>query len=332
MKRILIIFLVPALLLLLTTCKKAGFDPMSKSQSDFIGTWSGTLTAFKNNKLIKQSGLFLIYPEEGGTLLGGIIYLSETRVFREFQFQNGTLYFKVFNTDPDNASCQNWNLGGYASFSESDKMEIRISGNECGLIGSEYVDWSGTLVSSPVKKDSLACFTFAKTGNNWTYKITKNDGDSCELLKLLGVKSGDYAFSGESTHQCGWPLTNIPVKWTVTPSNFTIRTDMTLVNHEISIPVYAKYGVTYKSYPSPDTVTLTLLDTNKVVTTIAGTFFCNYYKYTETGYRDDGVRNTRTSYLWLNYHYGVIKQEVINPFDSTWIVKQSLKAKNFQTD
>lgn len=329
MKRTIILLLAPIMIFFADACKKKSFDPMSKSQSEFIGTWTGTLTTFKNNKVMKESGVFLIYPEEGGTLLGGIMYLNETRVFKQFQFANGTLYFNVINNDPSNPSCQNWKLGGYASFSSDDRLEIRISGNECGLAGSEFVDWSGTLAPSPVRKDSLPCFTFAKTGNNWTYSVDKETGNSCEILKLIGAKEGDYTFTGEATHGCGWPLTIIPFRWTVTPSIFKLTKDATLVNHELEIPVYAKYGAIYKTFPYPDTVTLTLLDTNYAVTTIAGTFFCNHFRYTETGTRY-GVRQTRTSDLWLNFRYGIIKHEVTNPFDSTGIVLQNLKDKNFQ--
>ena len=99
MKKYPTLLLLSILILLTAGCKKKSFDPTSKSPSDFIGTWEGTLTTFKNNTLMKETGNFLIYPEEGGTLLGGIIYLSETRVFKQFQFANGTLYFRVYNTN-----------------------------------------------------------------------------------------------------------------------------------------------------------------------------------------------------------------------------------------
>jgi hypothetical protein len=95
--------------------------------------------------------------------------------------------------------------------------------------------------------------------------------------------------------------------------------------------VYAKYGAVYKSFPYPDTVTLTLLDSNKAVSTPAGNFLCNYFKYTETGKRY-GTKTTRTSYLWIDYHFGVIRYEAINPFDSSGIIRQVLKSKNFQSN
>jgi len=326
MKNHLIILIFSALIIFTASCKKKSFDPMTKGQGDFIGTWTGTLTAFKNNKLIKETGNFLIFPEEGGNLLGGIIYLSETRVFRQFQFQNGTLYFRVVNTDPSNPVCQNWNLSGYASFSDESTMEIRISGNECGIAGSEYVDWSGTLVQSSVKKDSLSCFTFAKAGNNWTYEVAKQNGDSCHIQKLVAIKTGDYNFTGESTHTCGWTNQNIPLKWILTPAEFVIGDDATIIDHPITIPVYAKQGVVYKTILNQDTVTLTLLYSNVIVNTSAGTFACNQYKYTEPVI-SDSIQTTRTAFLWLDYHSGIIQHLVVNPLNDQDIKSQILTAK-----
>ena len=329
MKRTIFPTLILVVILIITGCKKDSFDPSSVGLSDFSGTWSGTLTTFKNNKLMKEQGLFLIYPAEGGASMEAIIYARDTRVFRQFQFQGGTLYFKVVNPDPANPTCQNWNLGGYVSFADEKTLSIRISGNECGLIGSEFVDWSGSLVKSSATMDSLPCFTFAKTGNNWSYVVTKATGDTCELQKLIGSKSGSYYFGGESTHSCGWPMQNIPLKWTVSPSEFTIREDLSLTRHEIYIPVYAKYGVTYRSYPYPDTVTLTLTDTNLYITTVAGNFFCNKYRYTESSVINN-VRNTRISDIWLDHHNGIIRQEVTSPNDTSDIIRQVLKTKSFQ--
>ncbi|MCX6277514.1 MAG: hypothetical protein NT004_05395 [Bacteroidetes bacterium] len=322
------IILFSALIILTSSCKKKSFDPMTKSQGDFIGTWTGTLTTFKNNKQMKETGNFLIFPEEGGTLLGGIIYLSETRVFRQFQFQNGTLYFKVFNTDPSSPVCQNWNLSGYASFIDEITMDIRISGNECGNPGSEYVDWSGTLVQSPATKDTLPCFTFAKATNNWTYQVIKKSGDTCQIQKLIAQKTGDYFFTGESTHSCGWTNQNIPLKWNLTPAEFLIQDDATISIHPISIPIYAKPGVVYKTNLNQDTVTLTLLYTDVVVTTAIGDFICNQYIYTEPVAAVQG-KITRSAYLWLNFHNGIIQQLVVNPVNDPDIKMQILTAKNF---
>jgi hypothetical protein len=325
-----LILLFSALILLGTGCKKKSFDPTAMSQQDFIGTWTGQLTTFKNNKLTKEHGNILIFPEEGGTLLGGIIYLSETRAFREFQFQNGTLYFRVFNTDPTSPTCQNWNLSGYASFLDETTLDIRISGNECGSIGSEYVDWSGSMNRSSAVKDSLPCFTFAKTSNNWTYEVYKDNGDSCQVQKLLAQKTGDYQFTGESTHSCGWANQNIPVKWNVSPAEFFIKEDATISSLPITIPIYAKQGVVYPSYFNSDTVTLTLLYSNQTVNTAIGNFNCNQYRFTETITDTTGQRLNRMTYLWVEYHYGIIKHLVIDPVYKTDIKLQLLKAKNFQ--
>ena len=77
-----------------------------------------------------------------------------------------------------------------------------------------------------------------------------------------------------------------------------------------------------------DTTTVTLIDTNILVITPAGNFYCNRFKYTEPGLSGDSSF-TKTSWLWLNNRYGVIKQEVVNPVDSTGIKTQVLSTKNF---
>ena len=326
MKTSLKILICATIVITLAGCKKKSFDPASKGQSDFVGTWTGTLTSFKNNKLVKETGTFLIFPAEGGTGLDGIIYLSETRSFKQFQFTSGTLYFRVANTDPASAFCQNWNLSGYASFTDETTMTIRISGNECGLSGNEYVDWSGTLGSLPTKADSLPCFTFARESNNWTYNVGKKNGDSCHYQKLLATKSGTYNFNGETTHNCDWMATNIPVKWTVNPAEFIITDDATLTNHPITVPIFALPGVVYTSLVANDTVTLSLIKKNDTVTCLAGTYLCNKYRYTETVASGAG-RTTRSAYLWLHYHFGIIRQTVDNPVNATDVKTLLLKTK-----
>ena len=158
--------------------KKSGFDPLIKTQSDFIGTWKGTISAFRNNKLIRQTGNISIYPEAGGNTLSGLIFMNGISYFRQFQFANGTLYFKMICNDQANPNCQNWSLSGYAVFSDEGKIEIKISGNECGTLGDQYISWDGTLVSTQVSADSILYYNFAKTGNSWTYKVILKNGDS----------------------------------------------------------------------------------------------------------------------------------------------------------
>lgn len=326
MKPIPFVLVVITILALMQGCKKKEFDPSAKSAPDFLGTWTGELTTFKDNVLSKERGIVMIYPEEGGSTLSGIIYLKEIRAFKQFQFQGGTLYFKVVNNNPDNPLCKTWNLSGYASFSDESTLDFRITGNECGYIGNEYVEWAGSLRLSPETQDSLEYFSFTQPSNNWTYKVEKVTGDTCQLQKLLATQTGFYLFNGESTHTCGWPATNIPLKWMVNPAEFTVFNDATLVRHELTIPVWALPGVIYTRRTTTDTITLTLLDKENSVVTDAGTFLCNRYRYSET-IAHDGIRTTRTSYLWVDYRNGIIRHEVVNPTDTTGIISEVLKSK-----
>ena len=309
-------------------CKKnKGFDPLTKGSDDFIGTWQGTISTFKNNKVIKEKGDVVIY-RESADYLAGIIFMNETLSFTEFQFLNGTLYFRIPCNDPLNPNCQTWNLGGYAVFAEDGKIDFRLSGNECGSYGSEYVDWNGTLMQKQVDPDSIQYFDFARTGNSWTYKITLKNGDSCHVQKQIITNAPTWNFQGLSAQTCGWNAANMTLKWGVAPSQFSIVNDSTLSLKAFTIPINAKPGVVYKSVLHSDTTTLTLVDTNLTTTTAAGIFTCSRFKYTEPAYSGD-LRYTKTAFLWLNNRYGIIRQEVENPADPTDIVIQVLYSKNF---
>ncbi|MFZ4521578.1 MAG: hypothetical protein ACOYNC_07725 [Bacteroidales bacterium] len=328
MKNYLLVLISAILLFPIMGCKKKSFDPTTKSREDFIGTWKGTISTFKYNKLLKEYGTIMIYPGESGTSLTGIIFMKETNIFHEFQFVNGTLYFNVENSDPANPFCQNWSLGGYAIFSEEGKIDIKITGNECGDVGTEYVNWVGTMAQTLVSADSLESNHFAKTGNNWIYKVTRKNGDSCQVQKSIVISASNYLNTGATTQSCGWNGISLAFKWSVPPSGFTVINDSTLCNRQFTFPINAKPGVVYSNFGTSDTTTVSLVDTNIVVATPAGTFMCNKFRYTEPA-RSGLTSVTRTAYIWLNNAYGIIRQEVVNPVDSTDIQLQVLYSKNF---
>jgi hypothetical protein len=316
------------LLIPFTGCKKGSFDAASKTRQDFVGTWEGTVSTFKNNQLLKENGTMVIYSDAVTQVLSGILFTKTTNVFHEFQFVDGTLYFKVDNPDPANPMCQNWSLGGYAVFLDDNKMDIHITGNECGDVGSEFVDWVGTMLPDQVSPDSLKYYNFGKIGNSWNYKTTLKNGDSCQVQKQISLMSGSNLYIGSTAQTCGWTNPNMIFKWNVAPDSFTIVNDSTWSNRAFAFPINAKQGVVYKTYVNADTLTMTLLDTSQIITTPAGSFQCTYFRYTEpvgTGV----LKITRTSYIWLNYRYGVIRQEVANPVDSTDVQLQVLSSKNF---
>ncbi len=328
MTRCFLIIIIAVILIPFAGCKKkSSFDPTVKGQSDFIGTWRGSISTFKNNKLLKETGDIVIY-RESPDYLSGIIFMTDIHVFHEFQFVNGTLYFKVTNNDPSNPNCQTWNLGGYAVFSEAGKIQVRISGNECGAFGSEYVDWSGILAQKQVSADSIRYNCFAKTGNSWTYKTTLKNGDSCQVQKQINTNPTNNGYLGVSTQTCGWAWAARTLKWNVSPSTFSILNDSALSLRAFSFPIDAKINVVYSSYLQTDTTTVTMVDTNVMVTTGAGNLKCNRFRYTEHVVSGDSTY-TRIAWLWLNNQFGVIRQEVQNPADSTSVKTQVLSTKNF---
>jgi len=328
MTRYLLIIMLTAFVFSFSGCKKkSGFDPMSKGASDFVGTWQGAMTTFKNNKLLKVNSDVMFYRISADNL-DGIVFMNQSLVFHEFQFLNGTLYFRVECNDPQNSTCQAWNLSGYAIFAEATKINIRISGNECGPFGSEYVEWNGTLVKTQVPADSLPYNYFGKATNTWTYKTSLKQGDTCQVQKQIMINPAYYQFEGASSQTCGLSWALQPFKWNISPAQFTINNDTTLCLHPFTFSVNAKAGVVYSTILYNDTTTVTLVDTNLTVTTPAGSFLCRRFKYTEpVGL--GASRITRTAWLWLNYKYGIIRQEVVNPVDSTDLKTQELISKTF---
>ncbi len=305
--------------------KKSGFDATTKSQSDFVGTWQGNISTFKDNKLLSEKGKVVIYRESDENL-SGIIFMGTTLVFHEFQFNNGTLYFKIPCNDPLNPNCQTWNLGGFAIFSEEGKIDLRISGNECGPFGSEYVDWHGTLAQKVVPADSVSYFSFAAKSNSWTYKTTLKNGDSCQVMKTISDNPSSNYYLGTFTQTCGGPAKTL--KWSVAPAAFTVINDSAISLHTITFPIDAKPGVVYTNIIHADTTTVTLVDTNLLITTPAGTFNCFRFKYTEPVVSGP-IKVKKIAWIWLSNHYGIIRQEVGNPVDSTSFKIQVLNGKSF---
>jgi len=327
MKRYLLLLILPLVLLSFTGCKKKGFDPTTRDREDFVGTWKGTITAFKNNQLLKDSGYVVIYHKTDD-LLGGIIFIDGVKSFYEFQFLSGTLYFKIPCMDPENPTCQMWNLGGYVSFKEEDQIDFRISGNECGSYGNEYVDWTGLLTKTDFNADTARYFHFAKTGNLYHYKVTLKSGDTCTLNKTVNNNPSRYLFYGVPSQGCGWNGMDSLFKWSVSPAEFSVINDSSISYQSFTFPIDAKPGVVYRNILHGDTTTLSLTGTGQVVTTPAGTFSCMVFKYTEPVV-SGGVWFRKTAYLWLNTKYGIIRQEVDNPANSTDLKSQVLTSVNF---
>ncbi|MCX6268044.1 MAG: hypothetical protein NTW16_11895 [Bacteroidetes bacterium] len=328
MKRYFIILVCAIFLIPFSGCKKNAFDPSSKSVGDFVGTWKGSISTFKNNKLLKEDGTMVIYPDAGDNNVSGILFMEETSVFHEFQFVDGTLYFKVDNNDPANPYCQNWTLSGFAVFATESEINIHISGNECGAHGDEFISWVGNMTPTVVSEDSLEYYNFAKSGNIWTYKLTLKNGDTCQVQKQVSQVSANYNFSGPISETCGWTAENMTFRWDVNPSGFSILHDSTLSNYPLNFAINSKLGVVYYSYINSDTITVSLLDSNVMITTPAGNYKCVRFRYTEPVYTDT-IKVTKTAYVWLNVRYGIIRQETLNPADPTDIQLQELISKNF---
>jgi len=329
MKRLLFSSFFLALLVAFAGCKKCNcFDSSLFGRTDFTGTWKGTITAFKNNQRIVKSGELVLYPVNNGASLGGIMIFEETSRLVEVQLNNGQWYFTVICSDTLNPQCSNWSLTGFAAFSDEQQIEINIAGNECGPSGKQFVSYEGTLSKYNDVPDPSAYFSFAKAGNIWGYKTTLNSTDTCSLNYQMGNLNPSGIFEGNVTNNCGWPWQYKSFYWYVDPAMFSVMADATSGSVIARFPIDMPTGTTYTYYYAGDTTNITLEARDVNVTLPLGNFNCIKFRQESTSPWVKGG-GLKTSYIWINNQFGIVKQEFTNPVDSTDMVMQVLSSKNF---
>ncbi len=327
MKRLLF-FAVPAFFILLFGgCKKCDcFDPSTYVQSDFIGTWKGTLTTFKDNKSVKKSGDVVIYQAASG--LEGILNMEGVYRLVGQQFNNGFWYFNVVCSDTLNPECSNWSLSGFASFSEPEHIDFHMAGNECGTLGKQYVNWEGTLAMYSDLPDPALYYSFGKQGNAWNYLINKVNTDTCSLQQKITETPSAGLFNGGISNSCGWPWQHKVFYWYVDPAMYTVYDESGSGSVAASFPIDVIPGRVYTYIHGNDTTQVTLVSRYQELTLPAGKFICTKYRVVEPA---DSVKSTtKTDYfLWINNQYGVVKKEVTAPYGPNDISTQLLISKNF---
>jgi hypothetical protein len=327
MKRLLTLTITLFLILPYWGCKKCDcFDSSGKVPSDFIGTWKGTVTAFKDNKTEKKSGELIIYQSAGG--LEGILNMEGVYRLVGTQFSNGFWYFDVICSDTLNPQCSNWSLTGFGVFSEAEHIDFHMAGNECGTLGKQYVSWEGTLAMYSDTPDPAYYYNFGKQGNTWNYLINKVSTDTCALeQKITGTPSAGL-FNGTVANTCGWPWQHNLFYWYIDPVMFTIYDPSGSGAVAASFPIDVTPGTVYSYIHGNDTTRVTLVARYQEVSVQAGKFICSKYRVVEPA---DSVKSgTNTDYfLWINNQYGIIKKEVTTPYGPNDISTQLLINKNF---
>jgi hypothetical protein len=321
-----IIFLVLTLLCI-AGCKKSKFDSTKSSKSDFVGTWHGSISTFRHNQTVTKSGDFIIFFNSTQYTLLGLLILDETNIIQMTQFNSGTFYFSVLCNDPENATCQNWSLAGFAKLEEQGKMDIYISGNICGLLGDQFVDYTGTMNQTSPNPDSSYLYTFARAGRQWNYKITLVNNDTCHVQDNLISAGFSNIYQGQNLNSCGWQPPSFNYYCFASPLYFQyiLNPDPSTVYSEFPIdaPLNSQRIFAYE----PDTTYVTLVTESENVTVPAGTFSCREFKL---DCRVHSAGNHLVSgYYWLNNQYGVIKYEPLGITQLTDIAIKELLSKNF---
>jgi hypothetical protein len=308
-------------------CKKdsSSYDPSTATLNDFVGTWRGTLSAFKNNQKVNRSGDIIFYPNAAGDRLSGIMILDQVYVLEEIQLKNGVFYFNVLNSDTLNPLCINWNLSGYATHTSDQEIHAYISGNECGILGKEFVSYDGNFGLMNPEPDSTAFYSFGAQGHQWTYDIVLQSTGSCQLQQQITADNGNGMFTGDQTNGCGWAWTTKPLKWSVTPMRFSVLAD---TSNEILYSYYldARPESTYIFTPGDQVNTVQMI-TMEAITVPAGTFKCT--KFMVQISINGGLFPVQKGYYWLSNTAGIVKYQSLLSGDTTNIVTQSLASKNF---
>ena len=98
--KIVFFLLITGLIFPETSCKKSdSYDSSKAVTGDFIGTWTGKVSTFKNNHTIVLAGDIVFYYEPDGTTVSGLMSLDKVYLIIPFQLANGTYYFSVVNSD-----------------------------------------------------------------------------------------------------------------------------------------------------------------------------------------------------------------------------------------
>lgn len=316
------------LLILLTfmtdSCKKDSFDSKSVTMNQLKGTWRGRITAFKNNTLIERSGDVTLFPNETGNFLDGIFEMGQINLIEGFMFQAGILYFNLICSDSTNPLCTKWNLGGYVFLEEENVMVIRIAGNECGLLGKQFVTYEGSLILINPGMDPSAYYSFGKTGASWTYETHLYNGTVCEVQQSIGSQPAPGLFTVTETNTCGWPFTQRQFNWMAEPVKLSVMAGTSATEILYTFYLDAMLGTTYCFINNADTTYLTLTDADYPVNVSAGSFNCGRYTI-ESRMHSSGDTTIRGT-IYLNRQYGFILTEYTEPSDSLSIQSQVLTA------
>jgi len=325
------IFFVFALVFVfyLSGCKKCDcFDSAKFGPNDFIGTWKGSISTFKDNKTVKKSGEIVIYSSGGGSNLAGIINMDGVNRIVGTQFNNGFWYFDVICNDTLNPECNKWDLTGFAVFTGDLHIDFNMAGNECGKLGKQFVSWEGGLDKYSDIPDSATYYNFGKQGNTWTYIIIKKSTDTCILEQKITDLPSAGLFNGTVSNSCGWQWQNKLFYWYLDPVMFSINDGSGSGFVITSFPIDVAAGRNYSYIHGSDTTQVMLVSRDEQLTVPAGKFNCTKFKIIETA--DTTRAETKTTYfLWLNNQYGIIKKEVSNPIGPNDISTQVLLSKNF---
>ncbi len=322
------IILVLLLLSAFPACKKTGGPVIRAERIDFTGTWKGELVSYTYGRKIVQKYEWVVYTNPVDGRLSGLLTMYETNRLEELQFSDGAWYFRVINSDSLNPQCREWSFAGYAKFTGEGMVEFNLAGNKCGPIGDQYTSWGGTMSKVSDSLDPGAYFSFIREGRAWTYKITKNNNDTCALHYQVDTREEEGLFKGAISNFCDWSWQEKHFSWTVDPCRFTVLPD-TL--NKISLSVFTLDMTAEKIYQFRDgtDVSITaLIKRNEQVSVPAGKFLCNKYQV-ETLSEEDMPATGIVSYYWISNRYGIIKREVLNPADSTSLKLQVLTSKNF---
>ncbi|MFC2101714.1 hypothetical protein ACFLS7_01850 [Bacteroidota bacterium] len=325
MKKISYLFVMIVLSVVITTvgCKKKTDDNTS-TKDQYVGTWQGTINFVSIDESYTEQATITIRLS-GENILGYLIIHDEFNVdrLRLIIFENGVYSFAIVCSDPGHEDCEKWDVKGTLTLSETNVLQLNVSGMFCGQNGGKQGTLTGDLSKTSSTPDDSNFFTFAQVGREWHYRVTGYDGGECLMKFHLNEDLGNGIFTGIMTNDaCGWEQRQYC--WYVSPAQWCDMENVYLDSRIVNIQADAKVGDVYYSALPNDTITMTVLSLNDPVIIDGKTYSCMKIKRQGVlyGKHFDG-------YIWVTFETGLIKYEQILPNQTGDVHLEELIWKNF---
>lgn len=313
-------------IIFLTACSKNKEEPSSVVKiNDFVGQWKGLFPYNGNNDpSTAELRASLATYAENSILTGFMKTPDGILIIDNKVFLDGVYTFSIRNNSFDNPDCQSWDVTGSANLYNEFYMGVNFGGIFCGV---HPKDITGTMTKELSIPDTTVLLTMAAAGRKMIYSVTDSEGISFDqstefqkdlangVWRILTTKTKGQQSPKEVSYQF---IT--PVEWGQLPDN-----DSTPSHQQTNYRIDAKTGIKYITVTATDSIIVTIVSLDEMVTVPAGTFKCIKLARENKPIAPGG--SEAFSKIWINNNTGIIKSL---KYKGDSLVKTTLlKEKNF---